>query len=187
MGSRRLDTGTVALFALTVFLSAYLLFQVQPLIGKFILPWFGGSPAVWTTAMLFFQSVLFGGYVYAHLLARHGSPRMQVGVHVTLLVVAATLAGLVIPDASLKPDGDGSPIGQILLLLGLSQDDETGVAEEFSLERVRSFEKGAALDREDSVGIRASIALGSVFAGQQCRALVHESSDACGERLSDPV
>lgn len=119
-GSRRLDKGAVALFALTIFLSAYLLFQVQPLISKFILPWFGGSPAVWTTAMLFFQSVLFGGYVYAHLLTRHGAPRVQVGVHVILLLAAATLAGLVIPDASLKPADDGSPIGQILLLLGLS-------------------------------------------------------------------
>ena len=120
MGTGRLDTKGVALFALTVFLSAYLLFQVQPLISKFILPWFGGSPTVWTTAMLFFQSVLFGGYVYAHLLTRHGSPRVQVGVHVTLLLAAATLAVFVIPDASFKPTGDEHPIGQILLLLGLS-------------------------------------------------------------------
>ncbi len=120
MGTGRLDNKGVALFALTVFLSAYLLFQVQPLISKFILPWFGGSPTVWTTAMLFFQSVLFGGYVYAHLLTRHGSPRVQVAVHVTLLLAAATLAVFVIPDASLKPTGDEDPIGQILLLLGLS-------------------------------------------------------------------
>jgi hypothetical protein len=58
-----------ALFLLTVFLSAFLRFQVQPLISKTILPWFGGSPAVWITCMLFFQVVLSGGYVYAHLLA----------------------------------------------------------------------------------------------------------------------
>ncbi|HZV53506.1 MAG TPA: fused MFS/spermidine synthase [Rhodocyclaceae bacterium] len=120
METGRLDKREVALFALTVFLSAYLLFQVQPLISKFILPWFGGSPTVWTTAMLFFQSVLFGGYVYAHLITRHGSPRVQAGVHVTLLAAAAMLAVFVIPDASLKPTGDDSPIGQILLLLGLS-------------------------------------------------------------------
>jgi hypothetical protein len=120
MEAGKLDTKGIALFALTVFLSAYLLFQVQPLISKFILPWFGGSPTVWTTAMLFFQSVLFGGYVYAHLLTRHGSPRVQAGVHVTLLVVAAMLAVFVIPDASFKPTGDDNPIGQILLLLGLS-------------------------------------------------------------------
>ena len=58
----------MARYALTIFLSAFLLFQVQPLIGKFILPWFGGSPAVWTTCMLFFQVVLLVGYSYAHLI-----------------------------------------------------------------------------------------------------------------------
>ena len=54
-------------YAATIFLSAFLLFQVQPLVSKYILPWFGGSPAVWTTCMLFFQTLLFGGYAYAHL------------------------------------------------------------------------------------------------------------------------
>ena len=53
-------------FAFVITLSAFLLFQVQPIIGKFILPWFGGSPAVWTTCMLFFQCLLFAGYAYAH-------------------------------------------------------------------------------------------------------------------------
>ena len=57
-------------YASTVFLGAFLLFLVQPLLGKFILPWFGGSPAVWTTAMLVFQVLLFGGYLYAHLMSR---------------------------------------------------------------------------------------------------------------------
>lgn len=54
------------IYAVTVFVSAFLLFQVQPLISRRILPWFGGSPAVWTTCMLFFQCVLFLGYAYAH-------------------------------------------------------------------------------------------------------------------------
>ena len=53
-------------FAATIFVSAFLLFQVQPLVSKYILPWFGGTPAVWTTCMLFFQTLLFGGYAYAH-------------------------------------------------------------------------------------------------------------------------
>jgi hypothetical protein len=53
------------LFAINIFLSAFLLFQIQPLIGKFILPWFGGTPAVWSTAMLFFQALLTGGYAYS--------------------------------------------------------------------------------------------------------------------------
>lgn len=86
------------LFAITIFLSAYLLFQVQPLISKFILPWFGGSPAVWTTAMLFFQSVLFGGYVYAHLLSRLGAKQIRTGVHIGLLAAAAVLAIMILPD-----------------------------------------------------------------------------------------
>src|ERR1700760_3851406 len=56
------------LFAATILLSAFLLFQVQPLIAKLILPWFGGSAAVWTSCMLFFQMALLGGYAYAHWL-----------------------------------------------------------------------------------------------------------------------
>ena len=65
-------------YALTIFLGAFLLFQVQPLIGKYILPWFGGGPGVWTTCMLFFQLLLLGGYAYAHWLARALRPRAQV-------------------------------------------------------------------------------------------------------------
>ena len=63
------------LFAFTIFLSAFLLFQVQPLMGKYILPWFGGAPAVWTTCMLFFQALLLAGYGYAHGLARRARAR----------------------------------------------------------------------------------------------------------------
>lgn len=108
------------LFAITIFLSAYLLFQVQPLISKFILPWFGGSPAVWTTAMLFFQSALFGGYVYAHLLSRLESRQIRTVVHIGLLAAAAVMAIMILPDPSLKPSGDESPSTKILLLLGFS-------------------------------------------------------------------
>lgn len=108
------------LFALTIFASAYLLFQVQPLISKFILPWFGGSPAVWTTAMLFFQSVLFAGYVYAHALTRQPSPRRQALIHIALLLAASALAWFVLPGASMKPSGDEAPIGKILVLLASS-------------------------------------------------------------------
>ena len=120
MVRERLDNKGVALFALTIFLSAYLLFQVQPLISKFILPWFGGSPTVWTAAMLFFQTVLFGGYVYAHVITRHCPPPVQGKVHLALLAVAALLAWLVLPGESFKPTGDEDPIGRILLLLGVS-------------------------------------------------------------------
>ncbi len=105
------------LLALTIFISAFLLFQVQPLISKFILPWFGGSPAVWTTAMLFFQCTLFLGYVYSHLLFCRLSLAKQVKVHLVLLVLASIMAFFVVPLDSLKPKGTDDPTSRILLLL----------------------------------------------------------------------
>ena len=76
------------LFATTVFISAFLLFQIQPLISKAILPWFGGTPSVWTTCMLFFQTLLCGGYTYSHLLTDRMPTRWHAILHVTLLVVS---------------------------------------------------------------------------------------------------
>src|SRR5512132_1095365 len=68
-------------YALTVFLGAFLLFQIQPLMGKSILPWFGGAPAVWSTCLVFFQLVLLAGYLYAHGLARRAAgTRPRVGI-----------------------------------------------------------------------------------------------------------
>ena len=107
------------LFLLTVFLSAFLLFQVQPLISKTILPWFGGSPAVWTTCMLFFQVVLSAGYVYAHLLASKLSGRAQGLLHAALLI-AAVCTLPVTPDAGWKPDVGDNPVPSILLLLTMT-------------------------------------------------------------------
>jgi len=72
-------------YAVTIFTGAFLLFQVQPLIGKYILPWFGGGPGVWTTCMLFFQVLLLGGYAYAHFTARWLKPRMRAILHLVLL------------------------------------------------------------------------------------------------------
>src|SRR5438132_1324623 len=98
-------------FALTIFIGAFLLFQVQPLIGKYILPWFGGGPGVWTTCMLFFQLLLLGGYAYAHFSSRHLKPKTQAVVH--LILLAAALAMLPItPSAPWYPPletaaGDG--------------------------------------------------------------------------------
>jgi hypothetical protein len=106
-------------YGLTIFLGAFLLFQVQPLIAKYILPWFGGGPGVWTTCMLFFQLLLLGGYTYAHLLTRKLKPRGQAIVH--LILLGAALASLPItPREALKPDGTGNPTLQILLLLTVS-------------------------------------------------------------------
>jgi SAM-dependent methyltransferase len=102
-------------FALTIFTGAFLLFQVQPLIGKFILPWFGGSPGVWTTCMLFFQVLLLGGYAYAHWVSRLPT-RKQCVIHGVLLLCAlATLP--ITPGDSWKPAALDNPTGHILLLL----------------------------------------------------------------------
>ncbi len=106
-------------FALTIFTGAFLLFQVQPLVGKYILPWFGGGPGVWTTCMLFFQMLLLGGYAYAHTVSRHLKPRTQALVHFVLLIAA--LASLPItPSDAWKPTADGNPAWQILALLTVS-------------------------------------------------------------------
>jgi hypothetical protein len=99
-----------------IVLSAFLLFLIQPLIGKFILPWFGGTPAVWTTCMLFFQVLLLCGYAYAHASISHLKPRVQVFVHLALLVAAlATLP--IIPSQTWRPTGPGMAEWRILALL----------------------------------------------------------------------
>jgi hypothetical protein len=106
-------------FALTIFTGAFLLFQVQPLIGKYILPWFGGSPGVWTTCMLFFQMLLLGGYAYAHVVSRKLKPRTQAILH--LILVAAALATLPItPSDTWKTHPAGDPTWHILALLAAS-------------------------------------------------------------------
>lgn len=104
------------LYALTVFLGAFLLFQVQPLIGKYILPWFGGSPGVWTACLLFFQMLLLGGYAYAHLLTSKVRPGRQAVVHLALLVLALVFIPI-IPSDDWKPGVAEDPTGRILLLL----------------------------------------------------------------------
>jgi len=103
-------------YALTIFVGAFLLFQVQPLMGKFILPWFGGGPGVWTTCLLFFQTVLLGGYAYAHFTTNWLKPRRQVIVHIGLLLAALALLPIT-PSEGWKPHGDENPTLQILLLL----------------------------------------------------------------------
>jgi spermidine synthase len=106
-------------YALTIFTGAFLLFQVQPLIGKYILPWFGGGPGVWTTCMLFFQVLLLGGYAYAHFTSRWLKPRAQAVAHFVLLAAALALLPIT-PSDSWKPHGGGNPTLQILALLAVS-------------------------------------------------------------------
>ncbi len=90
------------LYAVTIFVGAFLLFQAQPVIAKIILPWFGGSAAVWTTCLLFFQLVLVLGYLYAHALTHWLRPRAQAVTHCALLLASA-LALPIYPGAGWKP------------------------------------------------------------------------------------
>lgn len=103
-------------FAITTLVSAFLVFQVQPVISKAVLPWFGGSPAVWTTSMLFFQILLFLGYAYAHLLTRFLSPRVQGSVHFLLLAIALCLLPIT-PTEAWKPQGEAAPTQQLIVIL----------------------------------------------------------------------
>jgi SAM-dependent methyltransferase len=103
------------LYASTSFLSAFLLFVVQPVIAKQILPWFGGAAAVWATCLVFFQSVLLLGYAYADWTARRLSPRGQAWLHVILLAVSLAALPIVAADRW-KPGPDSEPA---LLILGL--------------------------------------------------------------------
>ena len=104
------------LSAIAIFLGAFLLFLVQPILGKMILPWFGGTPAVWTTCMLFFQVLLLGGYAYAAVLTRVLKPRGQAILHAVLLAVALCLLPIT-PSAMWKPTDGGLPTGRILVML----------------------------------------------------------------------
>ena len=106
----------MVLYAATIFVSAFLLFLVQPVIAKQILPWFGGSAAVWTTCLVFFQFLLLFGYAYSDFTTRRMKPRSQVMLHWVLL--AASLVSLpIIPDVVWKPAGDEDPVLRILGLL----------------------------------------------------------------------
>ncbi|MCE2968825.1 MAG: fused MFS/spermidine synthase [Burkholderiales bacterium] len=102
-------------YAATIFLSAFLLFLVQPIIAKQILPWFGGSAAVWTTCLVFFQSALLAGYAYADATHRLGLKR-QTWLHIGLLVASLVTLPILASEAW-KPAGSEDPIGRILLLL----------------------------------------------------------------------
>lgn len=106
-------------YSLTIFLSAFLLFQIQPMIARLILPWFGGTAAVWTTCMMFFQIALLAGYCYAHLLRRWCPPKLALPIHAALLLTAMLL-GTVEPPDGLRPAGDANPTWAIVLVLSLS-------------------------------------------------------------------
>jgi hypothetical protein len=104
-----------ALFAGSIFIGSFLLFQVQLILGKCILPWFGGSPGVWNTCLLFFQGMLLVGYLYAHVVTSL-KLRHQVYVHTALLLLSLLFIQI-IPSDSWKPSSEGNPVVNVLLLL----------------------------------------------------------------------
>jgi SAM-dependent methyltransferase len=114
------------LFALSTFLAAFLLFQLELVIGKAILPWYGGTPAVWTTCLLFFQVALLGGYGWSHVLIGRARPRRQSLAHSALIVACLVVLGWhvaawgspLLPGVSWKPGGLESPVPAILAVLG---------------------------------------------------------------------
>lgn len=113
------DRVTPVLFAVAIFTSAALVFVVQPMVTKLVLPMLGGSPSVWNTAMVFFQAALLAGYGYAHALQRLPSLRTQVGVHLALLTAAALFLPLHINTLLGEPN-PAAPIGWLLPTLALS-------------------------------------------------------------------
>ncbi|MEO8575851.1 MAG: fused MFS/spermidine synthase [Gemmatimonadales bacterium] len=109
----------LALFALTTLASAFLLFWIEPLFAKLVLPLLGGSPAVWNTCLMYFQAALLFGYLYAHLTSRWLAPRKQVLVHVGLLIVALVSLPIAVPRGWTPPASD-NVIPWLIALLSLA-------------------------------------------------------------------
>ena len=104
------------IYASTILIGSLLLFLIEPMIARTILPWFGGGPSVWSTCILFFQMFLLGGYAYAYLIGTRLRPRRQAAVHLTLLAVSLAFLP-VIPGEGWKPQDPNRPEIQIIMLL----------------------------------------------------------------------
>jgi SAM-dependent methyltransferase len=109
----------MTVYALTIFISAFLLFLIQPIVARLILPWFGGAAAVWSACLLFFQVVLLLGYLYAHLVVRRLRPQAQFVMHAAMLGLSVVLLR-VAPNPAWKPAGGEDPVFRIVGLLAAS-------------------------------------------------------------------
>src|SRR4030095_14561251 len=109
----------MAIYALTIFTSAFLLFLVQPIMAKQILPWFGGAASVGTTCLVFFQATLLAGYAYSDLVVHRLRPRVQIGAHLALLAISLAVLPIV-PGIQWKPTGYENPSWLILWLLAVT-------------------------------------------------------------------
>ena len=112
-------TAVLLLYALTLFTGATLLFVMQPMVGKMILPLLGGTPAVWSTCMVFFQAALLGGYAYAHWLTARLRPSRQVLVHLVVLALPLVVLPLAVNPGLLR-GGEANPVLDVLTLLSVS-------------------------------------------------------------------
>ncbi|POZ52273.1 fused MFS/spermidine synthase [Methylovulum psychrotolerans] len=109
----------ILLFATTLFTSASLMFVLQPLFGKILLPLLGGSPAVWNTCMVFYQSILFLGYLYAHTLSTRLSASQQILVHASIILLSVLALPVGLPE-QVTPPTEGNPTWWLLSTLGLA-------------------------------------------------------------------
>lgn len=109
----------IVLFALTLFTSASLMFVIQPMFGKILLPLLGGSPAVWNTCMVFYQTILFLGYLYAHIISMRFSQHKQILIHVVVIVVSFLALPLGLPD-NVVPPTEGNPAFWLFWILLLA-------------------------------------------------------------------
>lgn len=110
----------VGFFSVAIFLNASLLFAVQPMFTKMVLPLLGGTPAIWNTCLLFFQAALLGGYLYAHATSRWLSVKVQAGLHLALLVVAMVSLPIQVPESWSVPPGTSMPVPWLFGLLAIS-------------------------------------------------------------------
>ena len=167
-----------SLFAVTVFTSAALIFLVEPMIAKLVLPTLGGSPAVWNTCMVFFQAALLLGYGYAHLLQRIRSLKVQTAVHAAVLLLAAIALPLKI-STGLGPPSSNYPIAWLLGVLALTIGapfaalSATAPLAQAWYARVRTGRPDAA----NPYVLYAASNLGSVIALLAYPTIVHEATE----------
>jgi len=153
----------IILLALTLFLSSSLLFLVQPMIAKMVLPLLGGTPAVWNTCMVFFQATLLAGYLYVHAATKWLRPRQQVALHVTLLVVSLLALPVVLITRG-DPPASGMPVLWLLRVLAVTVGVPFFMASTSSPLLLRWFARTRHPSAHDPYFLSVAANLGSVFA-----------------------
>src|SRR5437763_7632733 len=153
----------IILLGLTLFLSSSLLFLVQPMIAKMVLPLLVGTPAVWNTCMVFFQATLLAGYLYVHAATRWLRPRQQVALHITLLVVSLLTVPIVLVTRT-DPPADGMPVWWLLRVLAVTVGVPFFMASTSSPLLLRWFARTNHQYAQDPYFLSVAGNLGSVFA-----------------------